>query len=49
MKGPFFVKDDEEFTPAPVCANCMGLTHDETCFMEDCPFMEYSTEEKEEQ
>lgn len=53
MKGPFFVKDPDffrkdVFVPAKVCKDCAWLAEDETCCMQDCPFIGYSDEMDEE-
>ena len=48
MKGPFFVKDKDQFIPAKVCQDCGWLAKDKTCCMQDCPFIGYSDEMDEE-
>ena len=54
MKGPFFVKEKEEFVPSDLCRECGW--YDETmqsCIMCNCPFIpdyeenEEVTEERE--
>jgi len=54
MKGPFFVKDHDSFgkdvfVPATVCKDCGWLAEDETCCMNDCPFIGYEESIDEEE
>ena len=47
MKGPFFVKKDDQFVLIDMCRECAFCSEqDETCILSEC-FANFGTEEEE--